>query len=221
MQTEFSSPPDGAVIRDVQAKDIPAIKGVIGEVWDWAELAEDEKIFDATVGMYLNQVLYESAFGRVAVLNDKVVGVIFGSVNAAEPKYRMLMEDGTAHTLTLLGAPEDVRQIVHEYFAKLSTVYEQLVSGILDSYDGTLDFLVLSKDAQGLGIGKDLWMALKSYFEDNGAKSVYLYSDTDCNFGFYERQGFTKRREREITFVFDDEAETVSQFLYEYHFDKQ
>jgi len=208
----------GVVIRDVDANDIPAIKEVVREVWDWAELIEDAEVLDATIAIYLNQVLHAGSFGRVAVLNGRVVGVIFGSVNGAQPVYRMFVEDCTEHTLTLLGACEADRKNIHEYLSKLSAVYEQLVSGIRDGYGGTLDFLVLSKEVQGLGIGKDLWIALKAYFEKNGVKSIYLYSDAECNFAFYERQGFTKRREREVTFAFEGEPETVRQFLYEYHF---
>ena len=205
------------VIRDVEARDVPGIKKVICEVWDWVSIIEDKEILDATIGLYLNQVLYEGTFGRVAVLDDKVVGVIFGSVDGVEPKYRMLLEDGTVHAFTLLGASETVRKSIHEYFSKLRDVYGRLVKGIEGDYDGTLDFLILGRDAQGLGIGKSLWLALKAYFLENNANAVYLYSDTDCNFGFYESQGFKRKRELETTFIFEGTPYVTNQFLYEYH----
>jgi len=202
-------------IRDVKPQDIPAIKAVIAEAWDWISLIEDVETLNSTISIYFNQVLYGGTFGRVAVLNDKVIGVIFGSMDGKLPEYRMLMEDGTAHAVVLLGAPETDRKNIYEYLSKVRAVYEELVSGFIGNYDGTLDFLVLTQEAQGLGIGKSLWMALKSYFEENNAASIYLYTDTECNFGFYEHCGFAKRAEQDITFALDGEDFQTSIFLYD------
>jgi len=204
------------VIRDVEAGDISTIKNIIREVWDWGELIEDEQTLDAALGLYLNQVLHSGTFGKVAVLNDKVAGVIFGSVDGIEPKYRMLMEDGTAHALTLLGASESDRKNLYELLSKLTDAYKQLVEGILDNYDGKLDFFALATEAQGLGIGKSLWIALKTYFEENNTKSIYLYTDTECNFGFYDNQGFVRKGVQEVPFDFDGEFFKTDIFLYEF-----
>lgn len=206
------------IIRDVEKNDIPAIKTVINEVWEWDTIIEDERTLDAAMGLYLNQVLLNGTFGRVAVLDDKVVGVIFGSIDDVEPQYRMLMEDATAHALTLFGATERNRTNFYEVMLKLTAAYKQLISGIRDNYDGTLDFLVLAENAQGLGIGKSLWLELKAYFEENDVKSIYLYSDTECNFGFYESQGFARRREVEIEFNYDGKLAKVNEFLYDFRF---
>ena len=63
-----------ATIRDVEARDIPELKAIIGAVWDWLDLIDDGHALDATLGIYLNQILHEATFGRAAVLNGKVVG---------------------------------------------------------------------------------------------------------------------------------------------------
>ena len=202
-------------IRDVEVRDIPEIKVIIGTVWDWLDLIDDTLILDATLGIYLNQVLYKATFGRVAILNDKVVGTIFGSVDGAEPKYRMLLEDGSAHALTLLGASEKNRKNVFEYLSRINNINEQLLSAAPGNYDGTLDFLILANESQGSGIGKNLWMALKSYFEKNGAKSVYLFSDTECNVGFYEHYGFTRRGAQSTAFDFGGDIFETDIFLYD------
>ena len=207
------------IIRDVEAKDIQAIKHAINDVWCFSELVESEELLDATIGLYLNQILYGGTFGRVAVLDDKVVGVIFGVVNGEEPKYRKLLEDGTAHAIAWLGASKTEQEGIYEYFSKQKEVYEQLSNDLLDNYDASLDFLVLAKEAQGLGVGKKLWETLKAYFEEKNAKSVYLYSDTECNYGFYEHQGFTRRRERDTNFEFEGHIFKTTNFLYDLQID--
>ena len=211
---------NNVIIRDVEINDIPSIKTAISKIWDWSELIEDEKTINATLGIYLNQVLFDATFGRVAVLCDKVVGVIFGYVEGKEPNYRMLLEDGTAHTFTLLKASERDRFCIDEFFTKQNGVYEQLVDGIEDEYNGTLDFLILTEDAQGLGIGKKLWLSLKQYFEEHNVKSIYLYSDEDCNVGFYEHQGFTRRNEQTAAYEFGEHIHKSGIYLYEYQFNK-
>ena len=211
---------NGVIIREVEEKDIPAIKDAINDVWSWSDIIKDKKTLDATIGMYLNQVLHDATFGRVAVLNDEVVGVIFGAVNDSEPKYRMLLEDGASHTLTLLGACDTERKCIYEYFSKITQVYEQLNLDP-DKYDGTLDFLVLTKAAQGLGIGKSLWLALKTYFQENKAASIYLYSDDECNFGFYEHEGFRRKGAQTTAFDFNGDIFESGIFLYEYRFNLQ
>ena len=203
------------IIRDVEAGDIPSIKAIIGATWDWLDIIECKATLDAALGIYLNQVLHDSTFGRVAVLNDKIVGVIFGSVDEAELKYKMLIENSTIHALTLLGSSDADRKNIYEYLAKTMMVYKQLINGLEDNYDGTLDFLVLAKEAQGLGLGKNLWRELKAYFKENNAESIYLYSDTKCNFGFHERQGFIKRCEQEVVYNLTEEAVRINHFLYD------
>ena len=103
------------VIRDVEAGDVPEIKKVICEIWDWGSIIEDEDILDATIGLYLNQVLYEGTFGRVAVLGGKVVGVIFGSVDGVEPKYRMLLEESAGITIGNMGRTSLAEVAAHFY----------------------------------------------------------------------------------------------------------
>lgn len=203
----------------MEAQDIQQIKKTISEVWDWISIIEDEATLNAAVGLYFNQVLFSGAFGRVAVLDGKVVGVVFASAGNDGPGYRALLEDGTKHAATLLGAREADRENIREYFTKIHQAYEQLISGLEENYDGTLDFLVLAKESQGHGIGKLLWQAAQVYFVEKGARAVYLYSDTECNYNFYEGQGFKRKREMETVFVFEGEPFETKQFLYEYRFD--
>jgi predicted N-acetyltransferase YhbS len=206
------------VIREIEAGDLTTIKAMIDEAWDWAELVESQKVLDATLGLYLNQILYESSFARVAVLDNKVVGCIFGFVDGEAPKYRMLQEDGLEHSLTLLNATECERKDVYECISKLNGVYDQLISGKEDLYDGTLDFFVVSEEVQGLGIGKMLWHELGIYFQEKNAKSIYVYTDSECNVEFYDHSGFQRKSEQELTYTFSDGDWTVDVYLYDYQF---
>ena len=206
-------------IRDVEASDLPALKAMIDETWEWVDLVESQEALDATIGLYLNQVLYGSSFGKVALLDGKIVGAIFGAAEGEPPTYRMLQDDGMDHTLTLLNATENERRDVYECISKINSTYADLLRGKADSYDGSLVFLAVSEAAQGLGLGKKLWQELRAYFEANATKSVYVYTDTDCNYQFYESVGFRRSGEQDLTCTFRVGDWDVRIFLYEYQFD--
>jgi len=205
-------------IRDVKAEDLFAIKTIIDKTWNWADLVENKQVLNATLGIYLNQILYNSSFGKVAALDGDVVGVIFGFAENEISKYRMLQEDGTEHALALSNATEKERKDVCECISKLNETYAKLISDAEDSYDGTIVFFVVSKEARGLGIGKSLWYELCDYFKEKNVKSIYVCSDTDCNFGFYEYSGFQRRGEQDLTCNFHDGDWKVKVILYEYKF---
>ena len=204
------------IISDVTAEHIPAIKDIVREVWDWEDAFASDDIVDACVAIYFAPVLHDATFGRVALLNGKAVGVIFGTIDGEMPCYKHLLEDITPYIITMMQANENDRQIMCEYMTKQYAVYEELIDEVAEEYDGALDFLVLSNAAQGRGIGKQLWLVLKAYLEEKNVSKVYVYSDNKCNFGFYESQGFTRRGKKDMCIVFDGEEERTEQYLYEY-----
>ena len=208
------------LIRDVKEEDFPEIKEIIDETWEYSDLFDGERALDAALGLYFNQVLYGCSFGKAAVLDGKVIGVIFGYVNGESPKYRMMQEDNSEYILTLLNMPEGERKNINEYMSKLHYTYEKLLNGKKASYDGTLDFLILSEEARGLKIGRKLWDELAVYFKKNDVKSIYVFTDTECNFGFYEHLGFSRKGQQDVTYIFDDEPFEATIFLYDYQFDQ-
>ncbi|MCL2383009.1 MAG: GNAT family N-acetyltransferase [Oscillospiraceae bacterium] len=127
----------------------------------------------------------------------------------------MLQEDGMVHALALLSAKEDDRIDVHESISKLNAVYDQLISGKEKLYDGILVHFVVSEEARGLGIGKKLLKKLRDYFIYKDVKSMYVVTDDECNFGFYEHNGFKKIGEKELTYHYSDGDEKVNVFLYD------
>ena len=206
------------IIRDITSEDMPAIKDVVREVWEWEDASEDDAVIDACVAIYFAPIVHDATFGRVALLDGKVVGVIFGALDGDPPSYKHLLEDLTPHILLMMQAQECDRLGMCEYMTKQAGAYKALIAGIEDEYDGALDFLALSNAAQGKGIGKRLWLALKEHMQARNTSKVYLYSDSECNFGFYESQGFARRNKVNMRVVFDGEEDVTEQYLYEYCF---
>lgn len=73
--------------------------------------------------------------------------------------------------------------------------------------------MIVGKEAQGLGIGKALVDDFISYAIHGNENAVYVQTDTLCNYGFYEHQGFEQLDSTKIALNDDDQ---ITLFLYQY-----
>jgi predicted N-acetyltransferase YhbS len=140
--------------RAVEAADLPTIKEII-KTWYWAQIFEDETSRNVVAGQFLNLVLHDSSVGRVAVMDGKVVGVIFGSVTGESPQLRML-QNNPIEAFSLLNVAEEESKNFSNYLSNYTTSIDQLLSGKEELYDGSAIFFSVSDEVQGMGIGKRL-----------------------------------------------------------------
>ncbi|MES9702094.1 GNAT family N-acetyltransferase, partial [Bacillus toyonensis] len=73
-----------------------------------------------------------------------------------------------------------------------------------------------SEESRGLGVGKSLMNYLFQYMTDEDVTSLYLYTDNNCNYGFYDKQNFKLIKEQ--TVHFEPKEEEFNVFLYRYDF---
>jgi len=204
---------DAVVIRDVVQTDMSAIKRIIGKTWGAG--SEEESV--APLGLYLNQILYQTTFGRVAELNGEVVGVILGEVKTERPVYRMMQEDGMVHTLAMFKSSVEERQGFHDFITTTNENYKQLVADYKDEYQGVVTLLAVDADARGLNLGRKLWDSLVAHFKCHDVKKFYLSTDDIMSsFGFYDRVGCVKKNEHTITVEMEGEQVEVNSLMYEY-----
>ena len=73
-------------------------------------------------------------------------------------------------------------------------------------------------DSNGDGIG-DLNGITEhlDYLKEQKLDEFYLFTDTSCNYGFYEHQGMRRRCEKEHIFNINGQTAKMSFFIYEYH----
>lgn len=210
------------IIRDFEKKDLPALKSLIieafGEGWNLGQFDQSESYFEALLEVYQSIFLNHSTFGKAAVLGGKVVGIVLASAKGEAEKFRLLQTDIAPNTLTLLAAPEAKRKDIVEHLSISFQTIGQLLENRIDTYDGSLEFIAVSKLAQGLKIGKMLWDEAGAYFNSKNIKSIYLISDSACNVGFYDRNGFSKVCENEAVYNYTTGQKTFDIFLYEYRF---
>ena len=68
-------------------------------------------------------------------------------------------------------------------------VFEGFVSKYMDDGLAELTLLIIDKGCRGMGIGRKAIEEALRIVSDHGKKGLFFYTDTDCNFGFYDRMG--------------------------------
>lgn len=65
-------------------------------------------------------------------------------------------------------------------------------------FDGVLTLFAVDEELRGLGVGKSLLKGLLDYLRKHNTKCIYLYTDSTCNYGFYEQNGFERIEQQNI-----------------------
>jgi len=208
------------VIRDMEEADLPAFRGLIVEAfgagWNLGRFDQGADYFEALLRVYQGMFLDASTFGKVAVLGGEVVGAVLASVPGDAERFRGWQRDVAPHTLALLSAPEAERRDMVEHLSVSFQAIGGLLAERVEDYDGSLEFIAVSESAQGLGIGKMLWEEALGYFASKGVKAIYLIADSNCNFGFYDGNGFVRVGAQAVAYAYVAGRKMSEVFLYAY-----
>ena len=105
---------------------------------------------------------------------------------------------------------------VSKIFSSVSEMDKELLKECKHEYEGELAFFAISSKARGNGIGKKMFCDMLEYMESQNVNHFYLFTDTSCNYGFYEHQGMTRRNEKSHTFFIQEKETKMTFFIYDY-----
>ena len=66
------------------------------------------------------------------------------------------------------------------------------------------------------GLGRKLFQTVVDYMKSRGTSAFYLFTDTSCNYPFYEHLGLTRRCEKKQVVDVKGEQGEMTFFLYDY-----
>lgn len=205
--------------RNIEVKDHEAIKSLINKTWPLDAFVQSKRTLKSLLYLYLNHCLMLSSFGQVALKDGSLVGIILGNAKNDQKPYRSLAQVSGMlfNLLVLLFSTKEEKKNFQEYM-KIYQTYKDLIKNKKHLFDGELVFLAVAEEYRGLGIGKTLVNNLKEYFQDQSVHTIYLYTDTSCNYCFYDSQGFSRIGEREINLKLNKKPIDLTIFMYRYDF---
>lgn len=205
------------IYRDLVTSDYQTIKELIGEAFGFSDFIKDKELLDIVLSGYLQECILNSSFSKVAQKDGKVIGFILG--NAKNDKNRIINSsnplDIDMYSIESIVSNKENRTLLEE-FLKIQTTYKEIIKGKEDQFQGCIQLFVVSKESRGLGVGKTLVKYLSDYMKSMNVKSLYLFTDSRCNYGFYDSQNFNKLNEKQVSFDCVDAKLDI--FLYGYKF---
>ena len=201
-------------LREYQKQDFKTVETIIRETWHYDEFSS-QKTAVKLARAFLSSCLTNYTFSRVAVLDGKVAGII-------------LINDIQNHKCSFSNRLLQVKSILSLYrskegrnvskiFGNVNGIDKQLLTDAGKSYPAELALFAVDPSCRGKGIGKMLFQAVLDYLKEQKLDEFYLFTDTSCNYGFYEHQGMRRRCEKEHIFNINGQTAKMSFFIYEYH----
>lgn len=199
--------------REFKKEDSKAIEEIIIEAWNYNDLCSN-KTAHKLAKVFLSSCLTNQTYTKVALLNNQPIGVIMARDNKTHKcpmKYR-IKQILDIISLYLCKEGRNTSKI----FSSVSEIDKNLLNECKKEYEGEVSFFAISSKARGKGIGKKMFLNMLEYMKSQSVNNFYLFTDTTCNYGFYEHQGMMRRNEKSQTFLIQGKEAKMTFFIYDY-----
>ncbi len=182
------------VFREVAKRDYSDLKVLINDAWHFENYINNPNSVEQMLNANMHMSLLTQNYTQVADLNGEVVALLYGRVAGQ----RIPLKNITHllyilfHGACLLLKSRHGRNLIRGFF-NLTKVYIKLLQNTKTEYDGELVFFVVNSKCRGKGIGKQLLNNYLDYCRRHSVKNIYVYTDVNCNYGFYDFNGFTPK----------------------------
>lgn len=200
--------------REYVESDRFVLEQIIRDTWCYDRFCSPD-IASRLASVYLASCLANQTYTQVALVDNVPVGIIMGK-DRRNHKCPFSLQMRKMKAIAKLLVKKEGRS-VSKIFGNVEGIDKDLLSSCSVYYEGELAFFAVDKNCRGLGIGKALFLKLVDYMESEGIKNFYLFTDSSCNYGFYEHQGMTRRGEKGQLFDVNGLPGDMRFFLYDYN----
>lgn len=201
------------ILREFQKQDVPALANIIRRTWGYDKFCKP-RTAQKLARLYLYSCLANQTYTQVAVIDNTAAGIIMGKdIKNHHCPFRYRIKQFTSAASLLF--TKEGREVCR-FFKGVNGIDEALLKESNVNYQGEVAFFAMDSRFRGKGIGKSLFHALLSYMRSENLHDIYLYTDTSCNYGFYEHQGMTRRCARETNVEMQGQKTKMTFFLYDY-----
>ena len=198
--------------REYKKCDAPYFEEIIRKTWQYDQFCGKE-VSRKISRVYLLECLSHQTFTQVALLNNKPIGVIMCANKHTHKTPLWIKVMHIKATISLLLSKEG--RAVGEVFRAIAGVDDELLAMQSKTYDGELVFFAVSEESRGTGVGKALFEKAVDYMQTQRIDDFYLYTDSSCNYGFYQHQGMKRVAEKVYSVPMKIKNE-MNFYLYEY-----
>ena len=85
-----------------------------------------------------------------------------------------------------------------------------------EKFDGELIYLNIMRNKKGKGLGSRLWEDTKAYMQNSGGKNFFFFTDTTCDYKFYEKKGCQRIAASEKILDMGGQRKRMEMYIYKY-----
>lgn len=175
--------------RLFQWDDIDKIVSIICDTWQLDKMCKDYQQGIIFSKQYLFQVLKDASDIYVAIDQDKVVGLLVLSLYLKNKvtipkKYQQYLLNVDENQTKI----KNYQKMIIDYKQNCLSLYKK--SPI--KFANEIVLFAVDRSYQGMGIGTKLFKFANSIFKKERYSSYYLYTDTNCNYTYYDHLGMEK-----------------------------
>lgn len=215
---------DEVYIRRLRRADYPALVELIRQTWyadqtdgdtgghEPADRARRHSVAWRLAAIDAHDCLARATHAAVAEQNGRVLGVILGSVPAKVTRMQILRHRWQQASLALpMLANRAGRNGLREQLAILHAD-RALIQTTGNDYQAEIVLFLVSPEAKGQGVGGRLFAHMLDRFHALGIRQYFLFTDTTCDYGFYEHKGLQRAGVRNLALA---HGEQLQCFLYQ------
>ena len=212
---------DTVRIRRMTRSDYPQLVELIRRTWyadagadgqETPDAVQDHGVASRLAAIDAQDGLARATHAAVAERDGRIIGVILGSDSA-----RVTRTQRTRHrlrqvrlALPLLASPAG-RGGLMEQLAILRAD-RALVRAAGKTYPAEIVLFLVAPESKGLGVGGRLFTHMLGTFHEHGIHEYFLFTDTSCDYGFYEYKGLRRMVTEHIA---STDGKPLDCFLYE------
>lgn len=200
-------------LREYRKEDFDALQDIIRKTWHYDDFSSP-KTAKKLARVFLSSCLTNYTYSRVALDNERLVGILLLN-NKAKHKCPFDLRVQQIRAIISLYLSKEGRE-VSKIFKNVSGIDKELLKECEIEYPVELALFAVDPSYRGKGIGKQLFQSVFEYMREQKLNTFYLFTDTSCNYGFYEHQGMIRKGEKNHTFNMNGQSAKMNFFIYDY-----
>lgn len=165
------------------------------DMW-YAPDEEHQKTVDfwkAVASLDMNSFYIHSNYLLLAEWDSEVVGMVLAEIPKANLTYLYhYMSDGRLEANIISKADKELRESYQTLYTNEEAFHTEAGELVKASYDAAINIFAVNRSVQGKGVGRRLFEQALTDFQDLNAKNFYLYTDTECDYQFYDYIGMER-----------------------------
>ena len=200
--------------RNLEKEDYPRLERIIGETWGFSRRCKDKKVAGLLEKAYWASLLTQENFARVALINGKPVGVVLARREGKGKRNFAMNFRGLFYMFRLAVNAEGRSNL--KIFRELNQQNRRMFKEQGEKFDGELIYLNIMRNKKGKGLGNQRWEDTKNYIKNSGGKNFFFFTDTTCDYKFYEKKGCRRIAASEKILDIGGQRKHLEMYLYKY-----